>query len=468
MGRAACLLLAALCWGQVAAAQSSAGSPPSRSAIVRVRWNDSDGGQSVQSLHRGSAAAGSTSVSALKWQRPSRLRLAQADVPAETQPAEPMNERMLPAPNPLSPVPTPAEPQPGEAEIIEQGPSFFEEGHDGIVYEPGGEYGEGPIEDYSGDCCEPSCCQPGHGHDLHHGHSWHHGHGCRCPKCCIYWCWWEDLEATAGVTGFKGPVDLGLNGNFGAQNSLNLGVPLFPFLGIGAQVGAQGVYSNFSGNLSTDDNRSQLFVTGGVFHRTTCGIQWGFVYDFLHDEYYVEADLHQARGEISWVCPNGNEIGGFARIGTDEQDFLPVVVESTGAVLPSSTWEPIDHYALFFRRRFCKGGSLRLWAGASDVGDILTGADAMFPLGRFFGLTGGFVYLIPENGREYPIGNLAPAAEAFGTAGYQQEGWAIELNLAFYPGGTIRDLCSGRFRPLLPVANNRSFIVDRRNLVVVP
>ena len=64
------------------------------------------------------------------------------------------------------------------------------------------------------------------------------GCGCR-PLCCLF-CrdWWEqtcpDLSISAGTQGFKGPIDQGLNGDFGFHEGINWGSPFWDAMGIGA------------------------------------------------------------------------------------------------------------------------------------------------------------------------------------------------------------------------------------------
>jgi hypothetical protein len=108
-----------------------------------------------------------------------------------------------------------------------------------------GYYDEGYHHGGGGDCCDDACCEDeccdhvgcdpcctgcGGG-----GHECHATDPCACGQpdvCCgdcnplAYWCWWENLEVFSGVHGFKGPVDLGVNGNFGFDYGLNWGFPI--------------------------------------------------------------------------------------------------------------------------------------------------------------------------------------------------------------------------------------------------
>ena len=132
--------------------------------------------------------------------------------------------------------------------------------------------------------------------------------------------WWtRDLEVFGGVHGFKGPLDQGRNGNFGFHEGFNFGAPLGIF-DWGWQIGAEATQSNFSGDDAVDPrsaDRNQFFVTGGFFKRARdWGFQWGVVYDWLHDDYYVKADMKQIRSDTSFLFPGGvHEIGYFGAYG---------------------------------------------------------------------------------------------------------------------------------------------------------
>ncbi len=139
--------------------------------------------------------------------------------------------------------------------------------------------------------------------------------------------WWtRDLELFSGIHGFKGPFDQGLNGNFGFHGGFNFGAPL----GIcdwGWQIGSEVAVSNLTSGQTIDDhseNRTQFFVTGGIFRRARdWGFQWGVVYDWLHDAYYADADLKQIRSDSSFIFPGHvHEIGYFGAYGTGSGQWV--------------------------------------------------------------------------------------------------------------------------------------------------
>ena len=276
--------------------------------------------------------------------------------------------------------------------------------------------------------------------------------GCEpCIICglvnCVHCCGWlRSFEFSTGVEGFKGPLDQGQNGNFGFNEAINFGAPLGGPWGVGYQIGARGVQSNFKGYDVDGVNvgqRDQIFATAGLFRRAVCGgLQWGAVFDFMHDRYYQTTDLNQIRAEVSWLRPGGpGEIGFWGSFSskTDEIQMNEQLV----------TVEPTDLFALFYRRHFCTGGEGRMWGGFTGNRDGLFGGDVRIPFGTSFALETGFNYLIPNEPR--------------GAEGLSQEGWNVGINLVWYPGRCSSSIDQNPFHPLLGVANNGNFMVNTRD-----
>ena len=81
----------------------------------------------------------------------------------------------------------------------------------------------------------------------------------------------ENFSLFTGKQGFKGPVDLGVNGDFGYHGGGNWGMPLLDAYGIGYQAGATYLVSDFAGRTSdwvTAARNSSCTI--GVFHRAVC------------------------------------------------------------------------------------------------------------------------------------------------------------------------------------------------------
>ena len=292
------------------------------------------------------------------------------------------------------------------------------------------------------------------------------GHSCdSCGVACGSCCWqgqgaccqlWNQCLSGlarrttffAGVQGFKGPVDQGANGNFGFHEGLNLGMPLGDPWGIGIQAGVQAVHSNFSGDQVAGlrrNDRDQVFFTTGIFRRPVCrGLQWGVVFDFLHDSYYASADVAQLRTEISLARPGHREIGFWGAFGVNGDDFAFL---QNGAVFNNPV-DTIDVYAMFYRRHFSGGGQGRVWVGLTNEGDALFGGEITVPLGTSWALENNFTYVIPEEGR--------------GIGAQQDETWSVMMQLVWYPGRHAACVGKERFNPLFGVADNTWLLVQRR------
>lgn len=257
----------------------------------------------------------------------------------------------------------------------------------------------------------------------------------------------RNMSFFAGAHGFKGPADLGRNGNFGLHAGVNWGAPLGGPYGVGYQVGVQSVHSNFSGDQAAgvvrSGDRDQIFFTAGIFRRAVCRrLQWGVVYDLLHDSYHSTADFSQVRTEIALVTEGRREIGFWGAFGTGSDEFLFANAQPVAM-------QPTDLYAFFYRRHFCEGGQGRLWVGVSGEGDGLLGADCSVPLGRSWALESNVTYLVPEQGR-------GPGG------GQSEESWGLGIQLVWYPGRDARCARSSPFHPLLNVADNSVFLLDQQ------
>jgi len=288
-----------------------------------------------------------------------------------------------------------------------------------------------------------------------------HGYGrcdCSCGPHCGWGGWgrrpgWENrtLALFAGVHGFKGPADQGMNGNFGFHEGINWGGPLGGPWGLGCQLGFQAAHSNFSGDPVGRNDRDQIFFTGGLFRRAVCGgLQLGAAFDLLHDSYHGTADLKQIRTEAAWVFSGCREIGFWGAFGVGDDafavDFDSELFDSQqGRILPIG---PTDTFSLFYRRHFSGGGQGRIWTGLSGDGDALLGADCTVPLGTSWALENSFTYLLPEEGR--------------GEGGQEQETWCVSIQLVWYPGREARCVLSNPFHPLFSVADNGQFLLDER------
>jgi len=258
--------------------------------------------------------------------------------------------------------------------------------------------------------------------------------------------WWllRRSSVWAGVHGFKGPVDFGRNGNFGIHEGAQIGMPLGGPFGVGVQAGLQAVHSNFEGDQALGQfrnaDRNQIFFTTGLFRRAMCsGWQWGVTLDLLHDSYYDPMDLTQIRTELGFVFPSGWELGYWGAYGTSD-DTLFVNGQRLG------TADPTDVFLFYVRRYLPEGGEARFWAGFSAEGDGLLGGELTVPLGRCWAIENRVGYLIAHEGPN--------------TGAQAEESWGVSMHLVWYPGRPARSEQADVFRPLVPVADNGTLMVD--------
>ena len=261
----------------------------------------------------------------------------------------------------------------------------------------------------------------------------------RCGICFPTFNVCRTFEAFWGAQGFTGPVNQAGTGSFGFHEGANLGVQL-PHLFCGqwgAQVGVRGVHSNFSGSNFGSESRNQMFVTAGVFRRVDSGLQMGVVLDYLSEDWHIDSELLQLRGEMSAVMHQAGELGFMFRAGVNDDT---IVINDRNRVM-----RPTDLYAMFYRHRFlpCGDGEARIYAGFSDNSDGLLGGDFRMPLTPSLSLDGGWTYLIPEQP------TLA--------GGTENESWNLFLGLAWRPGARSS---RNYYRPLFRVADNGSFLRD--------
>lgn len=263
---------------------------------------------------------------------------------------------------------------------------------------------------------------------------------------CANWCRTTfcrgNTHIALGVAGFKGPVNQGRDGSFGFQQAVNFGtiLPLLPESGLGWQVGVRTIQANLSGASFTSDERNQTFFTTGFFRRNPYGLQAGVVFDLMQDDWYAEINAGQVRAEFSWLLPERHEWGYWFALG-DSSDTTPSPIANNRV----DEWTPIDLHAFFYRRRLdcVPGGTTRLFAGFSGDSDGFIGADARLPINRDWSVQSGFSYLIPNEPRN--------------SGGNENEGWNLSLALVWTLGGH----CPAAFAPLMDVADNGSFILDR-------
>ncbi|MEN6557356.1 MAG: DUF6666 family protein [Thermoguttaceae bacterium] len=260
------------------------------------------------------------------------------------------------------------------------------------------------------------------------------------------------ISVFAGADAFKGPMDRGSNGDFGVNEGVNMARPLGDPWGCGYQIGANFVQSSFSSARNEETEyrdwpyRKQYFVTTGIFRNADpCGgLQWGVVYDYLHDIYYQNADLQQIRCDLGVAFCRGWETGfyGAFSINSDRYEVGRTV---------AGKLESTDMFTMYVGQKFENGGHGRVFGGATSNGDGLVGGNLWLPLGRGLALENRLTYLIPN-------GKITGQRD---TVSQEREGWGLTMQLVWYPGQSAKCQPENPYRPMLGTADNSTFMVDR-------
>ncbi len=256
----------------------------------------------------------------------------------------------------------------------------------------------------------------------------------------------DNLEFTAGVHGFTGPLNRGAGGSFGFHEGFNFALPIcYGDWGCG-QVGAQWTQSNFDGSLLTEEQRNQIFLTAGFFRRVDWGLQCGLVFDYLHDEWDYELDLGQLRGELGWRYCGCHELGFRFSVGVNDDDgeFNVIANDEQEVVIRQIDGhvEVNDLFAFYYRRQFACGGEGRLFGGFTDNHQGLVGGDARVPLNACWSLAADFLYVVPTDDSDFPA--------------FAEETWNVSIGVVWTP--CARPGCGPNYcRPLFDIANNGTF-----------
>lgn len=279
-----------------------------------------------------------------------------------------------------------------------------------------------------------------------------------CPPDSVGNCWMWGLgkilrrgEVFVGTTAFRAPgytITDAAGGttnvndaSFGFYGGANYGIPLCRLTCgfLSGQIGIRSVQTEFDDTSLTNDSRDQLFVTAGLYRRVDYGLQAGLVVDYLQEEWFGNSGIAQIRGDVSWVY--GPSALGFRFTSAQEDDFTEGSVN--GSTFDNVLTEALDQYRFYHRTNINSGGFMDLYAGWSEDDHAVFGAEADIPMGSIFAMQSGFTYLLPND--DLPVLN--------------DDAWNLYMGIAIRPRG--RQYYGDYDRPLLPVADNGSFITRR-------
>jgi hypothetical protein len=260
---------------------------------------------------------------------------------------------------------------------------------------------------------------------------------------------WENFSVFAGLDGSKQPQDLGINANMGARFSANLGLAISDRLNLGAQVGAGVNLSDAAvhvlDQIEGTSNRTQTFLTVGLFQAVGRKTTWGFAYDALMQQYYDDFTLGQVRGFAGYDVTETNEVGvWFTKSVNSDQGLMGNTPVSL---------EPISQTNGYLAHVWPTGARTRLWLGMArghhnivwvlpdnsrDSNVMVYGADLELPLSERFAVSGSANFLTPT---------ATGTVDAF-------------LGITYFPGRNAEHHKRGNFVPRQSVANNPEFPIN--------
>ena len=291
---------------------------------------------------------------------------------------------------------------------------------------------------------------------------WDQTNGCtdNCSRCG-YGTWLENTSLLLAADGWRSRADDDYPGNFGFRAGFNSGIgwwdsPIRLQLG-GSYAGydLDGRDSDFGADPISDASpEQQLILTFGFYKRSAIEADdpwaWGAVADLLYDDHFGEESeeifVRQARGYLGYAWDECNEIGttfafqlNWARYFSDAQGRRRV--------------RGLDQVNVFWHHNWELGGDTWLHVGgAEEPGEWIVGLTGQTPLSSAVALFGGVTYVIPSA----PVGDPTSIGQ-----NYSEAYWNVSFGIVWYFGGNAANPSVSGYagRPLLPVADNGSFLI---------
>lgn len=288
-----------------------------------------------------------------------------------------------------------------------------------------------------------------------------HGTNCECNVCV------EDIhrfKLGVGVLGFNNPLNYAGaltgpwsgdgSGSFGLQQTVQWGTPITGlFRGeLGGQFGARFVQANFAGAEFTTDNRNQAYLTAGLFRRVDFGIQGGLVVDYLAERWYLNCDMVQLRGELSYMVNPCHEFGFRFTSGmqTSRSDGL-IINDAATLVTTSGKFGAINQHRFFYRQALsgCTSEYLEFSVGWTEEKHGILGGMLEKQLTDCLSWQSNFTFATP--------------GDAITNADHQHEQWQLGMTLVWSFGIGNRRTGNDYYRPLFEVADPGSFLVAKKS-----
>ena len=284
--------------------------------------------------------------------------------------------------------------------------------------------------------------------------------GCCDDDCDCVGNWRDNMVVWMGGDAYKGFGDYvqppgpaaGFMNSAGVVTGMNTSFAigdLRPRFQIG---GSYGIY-DFKGRdtASVSSSEQQTFITAGIYKRSdicNCDrISWGLVYDHFFGHQWGlfanEVSLGQVRGIVGYALNECNEIGVWGTGNTNTDTSAPFI-----------TPPPIraaNQANTYWRHNWAFGGSTMAYAGVADKSNIqnwLVGVLGTAPLSNNMSIYSNVTFALPSSGT--------------GVVGSNELQWNIGAGLQYSFGGKASTSTVSGYTglPLLPVANNGSFLID--------
>jgi hypothetical protein len=269
---------------------------------------------------------------------------------------------------------------------------------------------------------------------------------------------WENTLVFVAADGWRARLDDDDSNNFGFRSGFNTGIG-WGDCRVRMQVGASYAGYDINGRdaaarTSTDAVEEQVFATAGIYKRSNvCEgdfLSWGVVVDGMYDDHLGEAaqevKLLQMRFATGWAVSESDEIGVWGTFRTNRENYLTDV---SGVICVNS----LDQASIFWHRVWQYGADTTAYAGwAEDPGEWVFGLSGQAPLADSLALFGTAMFIVPS----------AQAGDSAAREEYSEEYWNVSFGLVWYPGfKAVSPNVSGHpGLPLLPVADNGTFVVD--------
>jgi hypothetical protein len=284
------------------------------------------------------------------------------------------------------------------------------------------------------------------------------GEWCRCWDDVGGWC--DNTVVFLGGEAYKSLGDsaqppgiaTGFMDSAGFAGGFNTGFALFDCLPIRGQIGGSyGVYDlKGRDTVSPSSAEQQSFLSAGVYKRSDIldgdPVSWGLVYDqfWAHQWGLRAGELYvgQVRGIAGYAINERHEIGVWGAFHA---------TEDATATVAGTPLRAMNQYNVYWRYNWDFGGQTMVYVGGNDPADVgswTLGVLGQAPLSDNTALYGNFTYSFPTS--------------ATGVVGSNNLEWNFGVGLVYSWGKkAVSPTVSGRRGlPLLPVANNGSFLIS--------